>query len=447
MLRHCRLIVLLLVVQLILQPISFAWSQVGKGAAPAPKPQAGIRKERAGDQPGGDKEGTGVMSKTPAEDQLPGGQVLSRAVVPELYVLGPGDGLTINIWGEYDESFKVRITPDGKINLPTIGDLTLKGLTLIQAEALIQAEVKRYYRNVKSGVTLTSLRVFSVIVLGEVANPGTYLATPVKRVSEVVAQAGGVLPGGSKRHVSVQRDGNVQGYADLTAYLRRGDESVNPFVRDGDMIFVPPMGDWRVSVYVSEVSVGVGTAITENSIPYTVELKKGERLTHLLAELGGGNPWWDLEGILILRETKNPEGTLRIPVNMHSYYMDKDDSQDIVLENGDQVYIPAIIRRVLVAGAVKLPAMYTYIPGRSADAYIAQAGGASIVADLDKSFIKRADGTVSPYAGSAELNNGDTVVILEKTFKNYQDYFALIGSLAGVILSAVGMIAVFNLKQ
>lgn len=134
----------------------------------------------------------------------------------------------------------VRVTPDGKISLPTIGNLKVRGLTL--AEALIESEVQRYYRNVKSGLSLTSLRVFEVLVLGEVQRPGTYLATPVKRVSEVMAQAGAVLPGGSQRHVQVRRNGQMYATADLAAFLRRGDESANPFLHDGDVIFVPPHG-------------------------------------------------------------------------------------------------------------------------------------------------------------------------------------------------------------
>ena len=54
---------------------------------------------------------------------------------------------------------------------------------------------------------------------------------------------------------------------------------------------------------------------------------------------------------------------------------------------------------------------------------------------------------MEPYVGTSELNNGDTVVVIEKVFKTYQDYFTLIGAVAGVILSAVGMVAVFNLQR
>jgi protein involved in polysaccharide export with SLBB domain len=393
----------------------------------------------------------GVTALSPAEEQLPGGQALSRAVLPGEYILGPGDGLSVNLWGEYTDQYNVRVTPDGKISLPTIGDLKVKGLTLVEAEALIEREVRRYYRNVKSGLSLSSLRVFEVLVLGEVGAPGTYLATPVKRVSEVVSQASGVRTGGSQRHIQVRKNGKVRATADLAAFLRQGDESVNPFVGDGDVIFVPPMGERRVSVYITEVSTasttGGGGALTENSVPSVVELQPGERVSTLITEVGGISPWWDLENVLIQRATHAPEGTMRIHVDLRRYFLEKDESQNPVLESGDQVYIPASVRKVLVAGAVKVSGAYPFTPSKPADAYLVMAGGPSLVADLDRSFIKRADGTVEPYIGTTEINNGDSIVILERIFKTYNDYFGLIGSIAGVVVTGVGMLAAFQLGR
>jgi protein involved in polysaccharide export with SLBB domain len=378
--------------------------------------------------------------------QLPGGQALSRAVVPDQYILGPGDGLSITLWGEYDDNYIVWVTPDGKISLPTIGNLNVQGLSLTEAESLIQTEVKRYYRNVKSGLSLTSLRVFEVQVLGEILLPGTYLATPVKRVSDLVAQAGGALPGGSQRRIQVQKNGQVYATADIAAFLRKGDQTGNPYVHDGDVIFVPPMGDRRVSVYISEIAARTSgmAALVEDSVPYTVELKEGERLSTLVSEVGGVSPWWDLEGVFIQRVSEAPQGMMRIPADLRRYYIEGDESQNVLLERGDQVYIPASIRRVLVAGSVKLPAAYVYVPGKSADAYLMEAGGPSLYADLEKSFIKRADGAVEPYVGTTEVNNGDTIVVLERTFKNWQDYIAVVGVVTALLFTGFSLIAAID---
>jgi protein involved in polysaccharide export with SLBB domain len=440
MMQYNRLIAILLVLQLVIGPIGLAWGQSGSRGKGGGQGSAlrGTSKEGAGGGKGG------VASAGVSDEQVPGGTALSRAIIPDQYIIGPGDGLTITFWGEYDDTNEVRVAPDGKINLPTIGSLPVNGLSLTEVQALVNQEVQRYYRNVRTDVSLSALRVFQVEVLGELTTPGSYTATPVKRVSDLVGQAGGILPGGSQRHVQLMRNGHVAAVADLTAFLRRGEENSNPFVQDGDVIFVPSIGP-RVVVYVSEVSTGGGSgALTENAVPSLVEIKEGETLSSVLSEVGGLSPWWDLESVFIQRTSQAPEGAMRIPVDLRQYYFESDKSQDVVLVSGDQVFIPAAIKRVFVIGAVKAPAAYTYLPGRSADAYLMQAGGPLLTADLERSFIKRTDGSEEPYSAVAELNNGDSIIVLEKIFKTWQDYFALVGTISGVILGLVGFYAAFT---
>jgi len=438
--RFNRMVALLLVVQLVFGSSGIAWAQgssrsekgqpkgrMGLTAPAAKGPKAGAT--------GAPREG-GTESATPALERLPGGRALSRAVVPDKYVLGPGDGLTVNLWGEYEDLYEVRVTPDGKINLPTMGDLKVKGLTLTQAEALVETEIKKYYRNVKSGLSLTSLRVFEVSVLGAVLMPGTYLATPVKRVSDLVADARGVIPGGSWRQIQVRRDGRVVGTADLTAFLRRADESANPYLADTDVIFVPPMSQIIVSVITNDVSVSQESGqVIENSNPNNIEMKEGDRIAELLAELGGMSPWWNLESIYILREVEAPVGTMKIPVDAHRLLFDKDESQNIPLQNGDEVFIPSKVRRVFVNGIVRTGGEFPYVPNRTAEEYLGLAGGVSLQASLDRSTIRRADGSVEPFRADAVLFSGDAIQIEQKYFTTPADYIGVIGGLAGLLFS------------
>src|SRR5579885_2253405 len=113
--------------------------------------------------------------------------ILSKRVDPAQYVLGPGDSLVINLWGEYDEVYEQTVSAEGKISLPTIGELMVSGETLARAEARLGVEVRKYYRNVQSGISLLGLRQFKVAVLGAVQEPGSYPATLDMRVSDVVA--------------------------------------------------------------------------------------------------------------------------------------------------------------------------------------------------------------------------------------------------------------------
>jgi len=184
--------------------------------------------------------------------------------------------------------------------------------------------------------------------------------------------------------------------------------------------------------------------LRENSNPYLVEIKEGERLSSVIAAVGGASPWWELESVFVEREMNLPQGTLTIPINLRSYFLDNDETQNVVLESGDDIYIPASIRRVIIAGAVTAPGVFMYLPGKSAGDYLLEAGGPMVTADLSRSFIKRVDGTVEPYLGTVELNNGDTVVILEKFFKTWTDYVALVGTITGFIFTGVGIVAIFQ---
>lgn len=450
MVRFKQALAVLLICQFILGPGNLAWGQGGKGGGKSSRGKAAVGgpggKAARGQQGGGAAEGkSAVQAASVAEDTLPGGQALSKAIVPDKYDLGPGDALTVNIWGEFDETYSVKVSPDGKISLPTIGNLEVNGLTLTQTAKLLESQVHRFYRNVKTGISLTQLRVFQIHVLGDVLGPGAYLATPLKRVSDAIAQAGGVLPSGSQRQIQLQRDKRIHATADLYAYMRKGDDAANPYLRDGDVIFVPPMSDMRVTVYVTEfVAAAAGGATSETSVPYMIEMREGERISDVMSEIGGSTPSWDMESVFIERASYSPEGTMRIPVNLRRYFLEKDESQNQVLQKGDQIYIPAVIKKVYVAGSVRVPAAFPYVPGKTANTYITQAGGPTLVADLDRSFIKHADGTVEPYVGVVEIENGDTIVVLEKLFKTWQDYFALVGTLSGIIVGLVGFWAVFT---
>jgi protein involved in polysaccharide export with SLBB domain len=443
-----QILALLLTVQLILGPCEVAWGQTGgaKGKSGGAA-KGGGGKAAAGDAGGKAGGKIGVVGTGLGEETLASGQALSRAVMPDQYVLGPGDGLTINIWGEYEEKQEARVTPDGKLNLSTIGDLKVKGLTLAQVEKLLELEIKRYYKNVKVGISLTQLRVFEVSVLGDVVSPGAYQATPVRRVSYVVEKAGGVLPGASYRHIQVRRDDRIAAVADLVAFRRNAEDAADPFLRDGDVIFVPPMDNKRVSVFLpADEAPGPGSATVGQTQlnTFIVEIREGERFSAILSEIGGVNPTWDLEAVTVNRVSQEPEGVMRIPIDLRRYFLEKDESQNLALQPGDEIYIPAVIKRIYVAGSVKAGGAYAFIPGKSADAYLTEAGGPSLVADLSRSFIKRVDGTVEPYLESTEMNNGDSIFIQEKVFKTWTDYLAVVGTITGAFITIVGFTAVFD---
>src|SRR5262249_55279974 len=62
------------------------------------------------------------------------------------YIVGPGDNLTINIWGPVENNFIRTVDRNGQILLPRVGDLRVWGLTFAQADRLIREQLSRYFR-------------------------------------------------------------------------------------------------------------------------------------------------------------------------------------------------------------------------------------------------------------------------------------------------------------
>lgn len=263
-----------------------------------------------------------------------GAQALFKLIDPEKYILGPGDGIAVNLWGAHASFEEVLISADGKLTLPTLGELKAAGLTLRQTEDLIKLNVKKYYtNNVYAGIALSSLRSFKVPVLGAVANPGHYEATLDMRVSDLLDEAGGLLPSASRRHIQVKRGDTVRIEADLTAYLRMGSVKDNPFLLEGDLLFVP-------ATPLSTVWL-MDEASTDMESPLTLyEIKEGQTLADLIKELGGVNPAWDLREIHIVRNhwSEKGTGTVQQKIDLHALLFEGDASHDTVLHQGDYIF-------------------------------------------------------------------------------------------------------------
>lgn len=340
---------LLILVALLAGSLSpMAWAQEGK---------KGLAKSGRGkaSQP----EGGGATSskKGSASAEAPD-VTLSKVIDPARYVLGPGDHLTVTLWGEYSSVESVTISADGKISLDTIGELKLVGLTLDQARALLKAAMVKYYRNVEGGISLASLRMFKVWVLGAVNAPGSYSATRDTRVSELISLAGGVLPGGSRRSIEVRKDGKARAVADLNAFLRRGDEGANPFLQDSDTIFVPPLTGPLIRVFdLAAGAPGENEAKGVPSLPAApmeYELDDHQRFSDLVFELGGLNPSWDPDSAYVVRSLPGKEGVTKIKIDLEQLLIHHNVASDVVLQNGDQVFLGAQLRSPFLNGKGEL---------------------------------------------------------------------------------------------
>ncbi len=176
-------------------------------------------------------------SKLPTLQHLPTLQLQSREA------LGEGDSIRITVFQNPDLTTETRISERGTITFPLVGEISLAGLTPVDAEARIADKLIKGKFVLKPQVSLNVIRVRSrqVSVLGHVARPGRYpLDDTSSNLTDILALAGGVSPTGDDNvTVMVTRDGKTAKLEiNVPTMYRTGDLSRNLQLENGDTIFV-----------------------------------------------------------------------------------------------------------------------------------------------------------------------------------------------------------------
>jgi len=268
------------------------------------------------------------------------------------YVLGPGDDLTINVWGAIDSTMIRTVDRNGRIVLPKVGDLRIWGLTFSQADRLIRDELARYFRGFSTSVTMGRLRTVSVHVVGEVCQPGVYTLSSLATVTNALYSAGGPTKLGSLREVRLLRSNIQVARIDLYDFLQRGDRARDYRLESGDTIFVPTVGD-------------VVAVAGEVKRPAIYEVQTGTRLADVVTLAGGVTPTSYLKRVQIVRALPNAERST-LDVDLTAHYLKGDEANNPLINAGDLVLIhpadPRVYNIVKVEGAVRYPGAYELKP-------------------------------------------------------------------------------------
>ena len=115
------------------------------------------------------------------------------------YVLGSGDGLSIDLWGGILQRLRRVVDREGKISLPEVGNVQVAGRTLGDVQQMVQSAMRTQLRNIQVDVSLTRLRTIRVYVVGDVQNPGAYDVSSLSTPLNALLAAGGPTDGGSLR--------------------------------------------------------------------------------------------------------------------------------------------------------------------------------------------------------------------------------------------------------
>lgn len=344
-----------------------------------------------------------VTVATPTQAQIPG---LSPGITPGAtgvgspppatpYTLGSGDRIQVAVFDVPEYSGEYVVLVDGTLNLPVIGSISVRGLTLQQATDVISSQYARFVRRPLITISLLAARPVVIAVAGEVQRPGTYSVAVAgggggaaggptggqfPTVTQAITLAGGITQSAAVRDVQIRRRTSPtteQVYNVNLWELLQGNLAQDVALRDGDSIFIPSVGSYNAAetrqladasfapqqiepvniAIIGEVARpgpysvsggGVGTGGATGAITGTETGAVGAggggdvgppTVTKAIQVAGGITALADIRSITITRATRTG-GTRVIPINLWALLRSGDLSEDFLLQDGDTIIIP-----------------------------------------------------------------------------------------------------------
>lgn len=166
---------------------------------------------------------------------------MDMPVGPE-YVLGPGDGLSIDLWGSVSQRLQRVVDRRGLVSLPEAGVVQVAGRNLGDVQHMVQSVLRTQFRDVDADVSLSRLRTVRVYVVGDVERPGAYDISSLSTPLNAIYQAGGPTTRGSLRYLKHFRENKLVQKIDVYDLLLHGVGSDLEGLQPGDTILVSPLG-------------------------------------------------------------------------------------------------------------------------------------------------------------------------------------------------------------
>ena len=158
------------------------------------------------------------------------------------YVVGPGDSLSINLWGGVSQRLYRTVDPEGRVNLPEVGPVLVSGKSLAAVQTELQQTLRTQFRDVSADVSLGRLRTIRIYDVGDVGNPGAYDVSSLSTPLNALFSAGGPTPQGSLRILKHYRGDQLVQVVDVYDLLLHGVRTDIQRLENGDTVLVPPIG-------------------------------------------------------------------------------------------------------------------------------------------------------------------------------------------------------------
>ncbi len=269
------------------------------------------------------------------------------------YVVGPGDGLSIDLWGGVTQRIYRVVDREGRVSLPEVGPLLVSGKSLADVQENLQQILRLQFRHVSADVSLARLRTIRIYEVGDVAKPGAYDISSLSTPLNALFAGGGPTPRGSLRTVRHLRGNQLIEVVDLYDLLLHGVKSDLQRLENGDTVLIPSIGP----------QVTVEGMVRR---PAIYELKDEKDLASVLELAGGLLPTATLRHIEVQRLVAHDKQTM---LSLDVPKADDDSQitktlQSFEIRDGDRIRVFPIAPYnqdvVYLEGHVIRPGRYAY---------------------------------------------------------------------------------------
>lgn len=295
---------------------------------------------------------------------------------PPRYILGTYDELIIDIAGLYEANYRVKVSPEGFVRVPTIGLVKVSGQTMEAASGNIRNRLSKIYTGVSTGetqitVALGNIRSIRVTVVGEATRPGSYTLPSLATAFNALYACGGPGKMGSMRDIKVIRHGKVVANIDMYHFLLDGVLTDNIALQDEDVLKIEPYQN-RVTINGAVKHIAIFEAL------------QGENLKDLIRFAGGFTENAYKANITLFRLTGREKTVVDVNEKQVATF---------ALKSGDAYTVATTYNkfdnRVDITGSVFRPGAYALEPGLTMKQLIAKADGIKEDAYLNMALIMR----------------------------------------------------------
>ena len=310
---------------------------------------------------------------------------------PSDYVLGPGDKLFIDIYGQSENYYQAEVSPDGDLILENFGPINVSGMTVEKANIRLVNKLKKVYTGLSSKKTFVNIsvgipRAVRINIVGEVNLPGTYNFSAFNTVYNAIYVAGGITENATLRNVKLYRNNKLVNTIDIYNFLNRGDQSSNIRLENNDLIVVGP--------YTNRVSIFGGV-----KTPGKFEIKNGETVADLINYAGGFSEESYSKSLRITRVFDDKYKIVDVNSDQFEFFQ---------LKSGDKIEIDKVIEkydnRLILKGSVYRPGIFALTEGMTVKDLIEKGEGLKPDTYMERSFITRTNEDSSTTNISFDLN-------------------------------------------